>query len=193
MASVVLCGGCCNLLSKLKPFRSTATYTGPLIRPIPRSGFSAETLHESSTLVDHTYTMISWWSVANQEPIMIKLNGMLQTCMNSIDRIHRDTTNTRSDRCVFDDLVEIPTGDQSGFLSGYITLRYINAISNATYTLSGQWCIKNYMLYTIQPTGPARRLATQKVGTDQKGESAVQRRKLQPHSQYHFLDSVTWV
>ena len=48
------------------------------------------------------------------------------------------------------------------------------------------------MLYEIQPTGPARRLATQQVGYDQKGKSAVQRRRLQQrrlqqHSQYHFL------
>ena len=45
------------------------------------------------------------------------------------------------------------------------------------------------MLYEIQPTGPARRLATpasrrlatQQVGYDQKGKSAVQRRGLQQH------------
>ena len=46
------------------------------------------------------------------------------------------------------------------------------------------------MLYEIQPTGPAHRLATQQVGYDQKGKSAVQRRRLQQrrlqqHSQYH--------
>ena len=35
------------------------------------------------------------------------------------------------------------------------------------------------MLYEIQPTGPARRLATQQVGYDQKGKSAVQRHRLQ--------------
>ena len=34
----------------------------------------------------------------------------------------------------------------------------------------------------------ARRLATQQVGYDQKRKSAVQRRKLQQHSQYPFLD-----
>ena len=34
------------------------------------------------------------------------------------------------------------------------------------------------MLYEIQPTGPARRLATQQVGYDQKEKSAVQRRRL---------------
>ena len=39
------------------------------------------------------------------------------------------------------------------------------------------------MLYEIQPTGPAHRLATQQVGYDQKGKSSVQRRKLQQHSQ----------
>ena len=74
-----------------------------------------------------------------------------------------------------------------------VTLHYIIGISNAIYTLSDQWCINNYMLYEIQPTGPARRLATQQVGYDQKGKSAVQRRKLQQHSQYHFLDGATWV
>ena len=40
------------------------------------------------------------------------------------------------------------------------TLHYIDLISNTTYTQSDQWCINNYMLYKIQPTGPARRLAT---------------------------------
>ena len=30
-----------------------------------------------------------------------------------------------------------------------------------------------YMLYEIQPTGPARRLATQKVGYDQQGKSTA--------------------
>ena len=34
------------------------------------------------------------------------------------------------------------------------------------------------MLYKIQPTGPARRLATQQVGYDQKGKSAVQRAQI---------------
>ena len=52
------------------------------------------------------------------------------------------------------------------------------------------------MLYEIQPTGPACRLATQQVGYDQKEKSAVQRRRLQQrrlqqHSQYHFLDGAT--
>ena len=51
--------------------------------------------------------------------------------------------------------------------------------------------VRLYMLYEIQPTGPARRLATQQVGYDQKGKSAVQRRRLQQHSQYHFLDGAT--
>ena len=50
-----------------------------------------------------------------------------------------------------------------------------------------------YMLYKIQPTGPALRLATQQVGYDQKGKSAVQRRKLQQHSQYHSLDGASFV
>ena len=75
---------------------------------------------------------------------------------------------------------------------------YIIGISNATYTLSDHWCINNYILYDIQPTGPACRLATQQVGYDQKGKSAVQRRRLQQHrlqqhTQYHFLDGATWV
>ena len=43
------------------------------------------------------------------------------------------------------------------------------------------------MLYKIQPTAPAGRLATRQVGYDWNGKSAVQRRKLQQHSQYHFL------
>ena len=43
------------------------------------------------------------------------------------------------------------------------------------------------MLYKIQPTGPARRLATQQVGYEQKGKSAVQWRKLQQYSQYRLL------
>ena len=51
------------------------------------------------------------------------------------------------------------------------------------------------MLYQIQPTGPARRLATLQVGYDQKIKSAMQWRKLQQHSQnhsqYHFLDGAT--
>ena len=42
------------------------------------------------------------------------------------------------------------------------------------------------MLYEIQSTGPARRLATQQVGYDQKGKSAAQRPKLQQHSQISF-------
>ena len=47
------------------------------------------------------------------------------------------------------------------------------------------------MLYKIQPTGSARTLATQQVVYEQKGKSSVQRRKLQQHSQYRFLDGAT--
>ena len=36
-------------------------------------------------------------------------------------------------------------------------LHYLIGISKATYTY--QWCIHNYTLYEIQPTGQARRLA----------------------------------
>ena len=56
-----------------------------------------------------------------------------------------------------------------------------------------KWCINNYMLYEIQLISPAHRLATQQVGYDQKWKSAVQRRKLQQHSQYHFRDGATCV
>ena len=44
-------------------------------------------------------------------------------------------------------------------------------------------------LYEIQPTGPARRLATQQVGLRPNKETQPWRRKLQPGSQYHFLVS----
>ena len=53
----------------------------------------------------------------------------------------------------------------------YITLHYQHFKRHLH--LKDQWCINNYMLYEIQPTGPARRLATQQVGYDQKGKSAV--------------------
>ena len=36
-----------------------------------------------------------------------------------------------------------------------------------------QWCINNYRLYEIYPTGPAHRLATQQVGYGQKRKLAV--------------------
>ena len=72
-----------------------------------------------------------------------------------------------------------------------ITLHYIIGISNATYTWSDQWCINNYMLYEIQPTGPARRLATQQVGYNQRGKSAVQRRRLQQRRlQQHWMHEI---
>ena len=57
----------------------------------------------------------------------------------------------------------------------WFTSHYINVISNATYTV------------------PARKLATQQIWYNQKRKSAVQRRKLPQHSQYHFLDSATWL
>ena len=53
----------------------------------------------------------------------------------------------------------------------HITLHF--SISNVTCTLSDQWCINNYILYEIQPTAPACRLATQQVEYDQKRKSAV--------------------
>ena len=43
----------------------------------------------------------------------------------------------------------------------FMTSNYSIVISNATYTISDQWCINNYMLYEIPPTCPARGLATQ--------------------------------
>ena len=48
----------------------------------------------------------------------------------------------------------------------YSTLHYRHSRANAPYTSSDQWCINNYMLYEIQPTGPLP--ATQHVGYDKK-------------------------
>ena len=71
--------------------------------------------------------------------------------------------------------------------SHYITLHYITLSAFQTpptpKVTGGASTITCYMKYS--PTGPARRLATQQVGYDQKGKSAI--------SQYHFLDGATWV
>ena len=48
------------------------------------------------------------------------------------------------------------------------------------------------MLYEIQPTGPARRLATQQVGYDQKRKSVVQRRRLQIPYEHHDPNITLW-
>ena len=57
-----------------------------------------------------------------------------------------------------------------------ITLHYI-AFRHFKRHLYGagtpNWCINDYMLYEILPTGPARRLATQQIGHDQEEKSAV--------------------
>ena len=76
--------------------------------------------------------------------------------------------------------------------TSYITLSAFQTPPTPKVTSGASTCC-NYMLYEILPTGPARRLATQQVGYDQKGNSAVhrrrlQQRRLQQHSQYHFLD-----
>ena len=73
----------------------------------------------------------------------------------------------------------------------FLLLNIICALMEMKYYL-----LTYLLLYEIQPTDPARRLATQQVQYDQKGKSAVQRRRLQQrrlqqHSQYHFLDGAT--
>ena len=67
---------------------------------------------------------------------------------------------------------------QTHFHGGPITLHYrhfkrhlhhLHHLRHLRHLLD-QWCINNYMLYEIQPTGPAHRLATQQVksGTTKK-------------------------
>ena len=51
-----------------------------------------------------------WCHVTDKKPIVVQLNGMLQTADGSVDRIHFDFTNTRSSRCIFEDFVEHRAG-----------------------------------------------------------------------------------
>ena len=80
------------------------------------------------------------------------------------------------------------------WLVHYITLSAFQTPPTPKVT-SGASTITCYTKYS-PPTTQAS--YTQQVGNDQKGKSAVQRRRsqqrrLQQHSQYHFLDGATWV